>query len=802
MTASKKLIQAAAGSAGGDFYPYTIDNSARFASGSDKLTRTNSGSGSTKGCFSMWVKRSNLNPSAQVELIGTGVGEFYFTNSTMGGGVYYPDAIGYYEYFNGGYQGAGTSSINSSSAYNVFRDVSAWYHVFIVWDTTLATATDRYQIWVNNQRVTLTVDSNVTQNTLARWFASGDIVIGNNSAGTKPCLSYLAEVVGVEGTAYAPTDFAQDKNGVWVPKNVSGLTFGTNGFYLKFANSGALGTDSSGNGNNFTVSGLTSSDQMLDTPTNNFATLNPLSKGSSITLSEGNLKATCSTGVINNTLSTLATPTSGTKVYWELTINAVSSSFRMEHGGKSGYEPGTNYLSSANPGFSATFHETAPTNTFYFNVNGSNQTTLSSITPLVANDVVQYAYDPDTGKIWVGRNGTWLNSGNPSAGTGNVGTLTTGLAYNVGSMLNGNLGAQTVTYNFGQSGFAYTPPTGFSALSTANLPEPTIGPNSDIKPSDVFGVELYTGNGTAIGSGGKTVDCGVDMTSGDYMVAIKNRDAADSWMVFDTVRGATKYIRFDLTSAEATDTESLTAFTATGVTLGNNAAVNTNTEDYVLYWFKVTAGFFDIQLRAGTGSTGTNGHDLGVVPKLIITRNRTTGPMIWPTYCASLNKPTPETWYLDFSGSGPAANYSYWNSTAPTSGVYSLSTDTAINASSNNYVDYLFADVEGFCKTGYYKGNGGSDGPFQYLGFSPELHIIKQTNAVGGWFTLDTEREPYNPTKTWLYLDTNGSENSANIADLNSNGSKLRFAGGGVNVSSNDYITLSIGTSSKYSNAR
>jgi len=809
-------LQSAAGNVSGDFYPYTIDNSARFASSSDKLTRTNSGSGSTKGCFSMWVKRSKLNET-QPQLIGTGFGEFYFTDSTMGGGTYYPDAIGYYEYFSSSYQGEGTSSINSSSAYSVFRDVSAWYHVFLVWDTTLATATDRYQIWINNQRVTLTGVSNVAQNTLARWFYTGDIAIGNNSSGTKPSLCYLAEVVGVEGTAYAPTDFAQDKNGVWVPKNVSGLTFGTNGFYLDFADSSNLGNDVSGNNNDFTSSGLTSSDQMPDTPTNNFATFNPLVKepgrtNDTNTYAEGNLyvKGDASANY-NNTqtgVSTILYPSSGAW-YTEVRHSGFGGQFNVDTG-----IVGV-YTQDAQAGWAMT------TNSVMYYFNGSLYVSGSVVqtggATYTTGDIIGVFVDSDNNQIKFYKNGSLQYTYNSSVSLGGFklltgdGASTEWVAWilNAGQngTFNGNVTAGGNSDANGIGDFKYTVPTGALALCTANLPEPTIGANSDIKPSDVFGTVLYTGNGTAIGSGGKTVDCGVDMTSGDYMVAIKNRDAADSWMVFDTVRGATKYIQFNSTNAEATDTESLTAFTATGVTLGNNVAVNTNTEDYVLYWFKATAGFFDIKQYTGTGVAHTETHNLGVTPNLITchgTVTPTAGNTNWPTYVSSLPVTDPETDVLYINLTNAVSDSAaIWNDTAPTSSVFTVGTTGDLNQSGDTYIAYLFADVEGFCKIGYYEGNGSADGVFQYLGFSPELHVYKRTDVANSWVNILQAINPTNDgTQEYLMFDDVIPQAQFNILDQLSNGIKYRTNNAGTNASGGDYITLSIGTSSKYSNAR
>jgi len=831
MSSSKKLIQASAGVGGGDFYPYTIDNSARFASSSDKLTRTNSGSGSTKGCFSMWVKRSKLNET-QPQLIGTGFGEFYFTDSTMGGGTYYPDAIGYYEYFSSSYQGEGTSSINSSSAYSVFRDVSAWYHVFLVWDTTLATATDRYQIWINNQRVTLTGVSNVAQNTLARWFYTGDIAIGNNSSGTKPSLCYLAEVVGVEGTAYAPTDFAQDKNGVWVPKNVSGLTFGTNGFYLDFADSSALGNDVSGNNNDFTSSGLTSSDQMTDTPTNNFATLNPLDKQASAVLSNGNQFINSAGAAFRASRGTIAFPKTG-KWYVEGTGQ-----------GNSGGQFSLSLCTTTNPIDDVTstpygankwgvyVGNGSSTHNVYINNNGTSSG--ANAIAATTNYTCMVAFDADTRELWLGYEGAWRNSAGAIDGTADPATNTNPTLtlsasdeilapyitnYNSYGQLNsgqdssvaGNKTAQNNADANGIGDFYYTPPTGYLALCTANLPEPTIGPNSDTLSDEHFDIALWTGTGTT-----------QNITSLEFQpdfIWIKNRDdAAQSPWLFDAIRGVGKLLYSNLTNAEETQPGILSSFDSNGFTTDSNGSFGTG-DDFVAWNWKgngsgvsntdgsitstVSANQdagFSIVTYAGTGAPMTFGHGLGqsVDFMLVKTRNVADGWVVHPfsvygtSYILSLNSDIGI-----FSDSVCYTN----NST-----VIGFNASGARNTSGRTYVAYCFAEVEGFSSFGSYAGNGSNDGPFIYTGFRPAFVMVKQTNTSGrSWEIRDSERQPYNDgTRNILRPDTADAEQTGPYPiDILSNGFKLRYNGSSINSSGSTYIYMAFAENPfKYSNAR
>ena len=796
MTATKNLIQAAAGVGGGDFYPYTVDNSARFASGSDKLTRTNSGSGSTKGCFSMWVKRSTLNPSNFAELIATGFGEFYFANSTGGGGVFTPDSIGFYEYFSSSYQGQEYGD-------TVFRDVSAWYHVFIVWDTTLATGSDRYQVWINNQRIPLTISSTVAQNTLARWFYTGDIVIGNNSAGTKPCLSYLAEVVGVEGTAYAPTDFGQNKNGVWVPKNVSGLTFGTNGFYLKFGNSGALGTDSSGNGNNFTVSGLTSSDQMIDTPTNKFATLNPLESG--LGCSDGNLvqnsgasawrinKSTVYFNVEEDWYFEARLSGSGSdKGMIGISVNehsintyfgngAEGYGYNMTTGGK--YSEGAGnvaYGSTAVAGDIIGVHISGGSLTFY--KNGVSQgVAYSGLTGYMTPSFAQYL-----GYSWTanfGQNGTFN------------GAITAG----------GNTDAN------GLGDFKYTVPTGALALCTANFPEPTIGPNSATTSGEHFNTVLYTGTGSARSVTG----FGFQPDN----LAIKTRSISNHWHNVDAVRGVSNALAWSWVGAEFTS--AVDSFDSDGFSVyDGQASVNGSGTTYVAYGWKgngsgvsntdgsITstvsanqdAGISIVKYTGNAVSGATIGHGLGVAPKVIIQKGNAA--LNWPVWFYDISYGTNNFIQLNLNN-GTVTDSTFWTSTAPTSTVFSVGNSTHTNSSSYFSIAYCFAEVEGFSKFGTYTGNGSADGPFIYTGFRPAFVLIKSSSNVENWRIIDSKRNPTNQTNYEIYPNLVNTEGSIAYFDFLSNGFKVRVSGSGWNGSGYTFIYMAFSEMPfKYSNAR
>jgi len=262
---------------------FEVANSLRFDDGSsDSLNRTNTSSGSRKVfTFSCWFKKSTLGSASDDQMI--------FSSWDGSNGIFIQiDASDLLQIYS---KVGGVVKLNVRSEM-VFRDTSAWYHLVVKFDSNIT----NLDLYVNGEEISQTV---------VVAFVDADHEInesgGTHYIGTKPSDrlwdGYMAEVVFIDGTALDPTSFGEfdEDTGIWKPINVSGLTFGTNGFYLDFENSGSLGNDKSGNGNNFTVNNLTSIDQTTDTPTLNYATLNAVLPSHSSTFSEGNCKWTPST---------------------------------------------------------------------------------------------------------------------------------------------------------------------------------------------------------------------------------------------------------------------------------------------------------------------------------------------------------------------------------------------------------------------------------------------------------------------------------------------------------------------------
>ncbi|MCP4800817.1 MAG: hypothetical protein GY893_12790, partial [bacterium] len=365
-----------------------------------------------------------------------------------------------------------------------------------------------------------------------------------------------------------------EDTGQWVPKKYEGTYAGQSAF-LNYSDSSDFGTDSSGLGNDFTVTSIPAHQHKLDSPSNNFCTLNPMYRCSSSTdgdrvFKEGNLRATASATGWKN-LATTQGIESG-KWYWEVTCQGsynwqlgIAKTSRITSSNIGLEETGTYCVYCSGAGTGGTF------------VNSTNTSNNNYI--WAENDVIMCAYDDATGKFWLGKNGTWFTSGNPATGANADFTVvaadrgdvypsfayyasTDGMRFNFGadSSFQATKTAQGNQDGNDKGDFFYTPPSGFLALCTDNLPEPSI-----LLPTDHFNAVLYTGDGTtnhAITGVGFQPD----------LVWYKQRSGTGHHNVYDSVRGVQKVIYPNLASAEATSTgtQDLYAFGADGFTVGSN----------------------------------------------------------------------------------------------------------------------------------------------------------------------------------------------------------------------------------------
>ena len=440
---------------------YEVANSLRFNDdSSDYLNRTPASAGDRNTwTYSVWIKRGNLGS-------GTSPAFTILSGDTTSdyGDIFRlrEDKFNFRNYSN---------STNYYFSDRKYRDTSAWYNFIIKYDGANSTV----QLYVNGElegSVSISLNENSTINDdepqiIGAWQSSSP----NNYFD-----GYMAEAVMIDGQALDPTSFGEfdEDSGIWKPIDVSGLTFGTNGFYLDFEDSGALGADVSGNTNNFTVNNLTAIDQTTDTPTNNFCTLNSISEHNNSTFSDGNLTYTGSASAVHNAIGSIGV-TQG-KWYYEAKRVAGASAYPFVGVFNADGTMGS-YLGQTVDGWSILMDAAD-------NGEWRNNATLSgtSVGAFVNGDIGMVAIDMDNGKIWFGRNGTWGDSGNPSAGSGEqysnlTGTIIPAVAVYTGAAISLNFGSPPYSESGGETdgngygNFAHAVPTNYYSLNTKNLAE-------------------------------------------------------------------------------------------------------------------------------------------------------------------------------------------------------------------------------------------------------------------------------------------------------------------------------------------
>jgi len=740
---------------------YQISRSVRLrSSASAYFNRTlTTPTNNLKWTWSAWIKRGTLSvtnvPFGAGDGSSNNFGSVQFTTS---------DTIQFAQINGGVYN---VQMVTSA----VFRDPSAWYHLVIIYDSANATSTDRVQIYVNNVRQSVTYSTGpFAQNTASKINSAIAHYTGKLDYAGVYFDGYLTEINFIDGQALTPSSFGETNTttGVWQPKKYAG-TYGTNGFYLNFsdpsaATAAAIGKDNSGNGNNWTPNNISVTagatyDSMLDVPTQwadggngrgNYATLNPLDKLLSPTVVDGNLGATVGDNAeVRGTIYV-----SSGKWYWEVV-------------------PTTMTFSMVGIGIGGATKHWATTGISYYGANGNkyvNGTASAYGASYTNNDVIGVALDLDNLQITFYKNNT-------SQGT--ITGLTAG-SYALALSAAGN--SSVYTANFGQRPFAYTPPSGFKALNTLNLPTPTI-----LKGNQYFDATLYTGTDTTqsiINSGAMQPD----------LVWVKARNTAYNHYLYDVVRGATNALRSSTTGAESQAGDSTLVLQSNGFQVtGTGLGVNSNGTTIVGWQWKegATQGF-DIVTYTGTGSNTTIAHNLGVAPAMMILKRRSAIDS-WPVYHASIGAANA---LILNNTNAQGAVATYWNNTAPTSSVFSVGTDSAVNASGSTYIAYLFSEVAGFSRFGSYTGNGSADGPFVFCGFRPRFVMVKNITSAADWFMTDTSRDTYNVTVNKLTANTATAEASnAGLGqfDILSNGFKQRQGTGtGLNNSGNTYIFMAM----------
>jgi len=788
--------------ASGGFYGFEISNSLRFNGSTSFLARTPSSTGNRRTfTYSCWFKIGD--PSEFQVLLGAG--------DYDGGAGAFRLVIGgtgriLLEDFD---QPGGSYNLrwNIPDTQMVLVDPASWYNAVLSIDTTPSTPV--IKLFINGTDITSSFTNKLatpSQNDQLFISVSGEpIRVGYDQLGNKYHNGYLQECVYLDGTAVSDaSDFGELKENIWIPKNYSGGSFGTNGFRLEMKQSGTgtasastVGADTSGNNNHMTSTDIASTDHMSDSCTNNFCVMNPIGHSDGATpgtLSAGNLVV--NTGDAKTiTYGTFAIPTSG-KYYFEVTAGTTNST----------------QLGLAVRRDGSTFRS------FAYRANGDSvtNTTVSAVAPFASftsGDVIGVAVDSDTPDVEFFKNGS-------SQGSINIDfSLDSGDLFPFVTDTNSSASC-IVTFNFGATAFAQTVPSGFDKkLSTADLPSPAVGdPEEAENPTDYFSIKTYTGNGST-----QSIT-GVGLQS-DW-TWIKNRSAADAHALTDSVRGVTKELQSNATSAESTNADGLTAFGADGFSLGDDDIYNTNTESYVSWNWKAGTAFsndagsngatitssgstnqeagFSIVSYSGNSTSGaTVFHNLSASVAMIIVKDRSEA-RAWCVY----HKELADDNKLNLNSTGAAAlpGTLQFDTSANTTSVFGLGNNTATNNSSENYIAYVFSEKSGYSKFGSYVGNGDADGTFIFLNFRASWILIKRTDSADDWMIVDTARADVvdrNPVDNILESNTSDAEESGLPCNFNSNGFKIKTTDAAFNADGGNYIYMAFADQPlKFANSR
>ena len=790
---------------------YEIENSVRLDGSSGYLKKTPSSSASTRvWTFATWIKRSEIN-NANEHNTFLGISS---TNNPHAGFRFQNDALAYWEYGEGG-----TNYVVNCSTLETarFHDTSAWAHVMLAVNTTHGTNTNRVKIYWNGVLQTL---DNTNQGGQGNTYPdeNADTAINSHqyelwiggTSGYDNFDGYLADTYFINNQQLTPASFGETGDfGEFKPIEYEG-SFDAYSHYLNYSNSSDLGEDSSGNSNTWSVQNLSDSgDQMLDTPTNNFATLNPLDEKGGPTFSEGNLKVS----VGDDFEGRGSIYVDAGKWYCEMAVVSIGNNGTLLGISVNNMEE-INAL-AANNGVA------------YFSSNGNKYVQASGASygaSYAAGDIIGVALDQDNHTVNFYKNNSaqgaiTIPTDSHTFSISNSGSASVVVAnFGQDSSFAGNKTAQGNTDGAGNGDFYYTPPSGFLALCSKNLPAPAVTPSKN------FNTVQYTGNassGHAISGVGFKPD----------WVWMKERNAIGQHSIFDIVRGVEKRLGNGNagvgTVFETSPSGSLTSFNSDGFTVGNEAE-NNNNNNYVAWNWKgsnttatntdgsidstvsanVAAGF-SIVGYAGDGGVDTIGHGLSAALEFLIVRNRTDGDVNWITWHHKITQTNHNVYLNATTAENNNAQYFFGdntNMTVPSASVFTVGNNGQVNNSSKNYIAYCFHSVDGFSKFGSWKGNANDDAPFVFTGFKPMWVMWKKVTGSAGWFIHDTKRSPFNKSKLTLAPETNAVEQTSagGATDMFflSNGFKLGGAGGDMNGNNETYIYLAFAeTPFKYANA-
>ena len=772
---------------------YEIEKSLRFNADDDTyFSRTPSSEGNRKTwTLSFWMKLTGkLDEVRQIFSRGINTGGDWWFLYMLPDGYIQPYV----------YEGSGANWASQTSG--KMRDPAAWYHVVCRMDTTQASSSDRLRMYINGVLDTWGSQNQPNQNTDTEINTTSVHYFGRAGHSGQRGDFYLAEIHFLDGQSLDASNFGKTNGvtGQWVPKQYAGGNYGTNGFYLNFSDNSstsALGTDSSGQGNNwstsnFSVTAGVTNDVFTDTPTNNFCTMNSIVPASAKagTLTNGNLEQAGTDHALQKATWHFG-PGSITTGKWMWEINDVASSGNGQYGKYAGV---TSNLTQDGGEIASTADKSWASTTTAFCKDYTATSSVATGTGSITSDnhespgVMTFALDLDAQTLKYYYNGTLLRTDSTIPDPAVTEFVPFAFSTNSGASYDWT----TSHWNFGQRAFSHEQ-TGYKSLCTANLPEPTIK-----NPSKYFNTGTYTGTGSS------NAITGLGFQPDKVVVKMRNT-ANQDFQVFDDVRSSLKVLRWNTQEAEGTQTTRLTSLDSDGFTVGTENITNQSSKNFVYWAWKesATAGF-DMVTYTGDGSTPRNiSHSLGAVPELMIIKCLSDDSTRWIVYNKTMD--ADENMFLNSTDDDENTN-NYWASTRPTSSVFTVMDGSEVNGNSRTYINYLWASVAGMCKVGTYTGNDANDGAFLHLGFRPSFFLVKNTNDNEAWALYDDARgfNDNNP-----YIVPSGYNNMVELTDLdldfNSNGIKFRVGHNRVNYSENTsaYIYLAMARSPfKYANAR
>lgn len=638
----------------------------------------------------------------------------------------------------------GGSTIDSIGHQAFFlQDPTAWYHIVITYDSNEVVASDRIKIWSNNRRTVEFNPSNFPL--LAATSHIGSAVEhrigGNDWNGTVgDNRGYLADFYFIDGTALTPSTFGELVDDSWQPIAAS-PTYGTNGFLLEFGDNLELGDDTSGNTNDFTENSITAANQRVDSPTQNHLTLNPWRVGKAgfpdAELHFGNRQLIAEAANLVTSWATAALPKTG-KYYWEVDCVLIANAAECAVGvvdqladpqlvGRLWQDNHGWGIRNSGTTVLEVVHDLAVLSTF--TDTGTMQT----------GDYVMVAYDNATRELWFGINGSWLDSGDPGAGTNPAVTFTATEVFDnqlIPAVEVSGTAGNIMQFRAGADDFEGSIPTGFLTLRVDSWPDVAI-----TKPSDFFDYITWDGDNTSP----RTI-AGADFQPD--MAWVKDIANAGNHIIADDIRGAGIVHRNNATTIAddaAHATGEISAFETDGISVQDGGTsgddVNTTGRQYVaLLWAESVLAGFDMVAYTGAAAPQNVAHALTVAPDFMYVRNRDTASdnevYFGKTVDGSAEQITdPETDSVQANTTAALTDSALpWDDTAPDASNFRVGSDLSTNSNAEDHLAYLWAEVEGFSKIGTYIGTGSNlPTPFIYCGFKPKMVLIKRLDSADDW---------------------------------------------------------------------